>query len=232
MHQNSSFTLRDINGFTPLYSAVISGIAEITELLCRVSPKETLYMENNVGDTIPETAVQLDLYNRTHKDFPGSINRIREMEHSGPLNTPPPVKSLEGRQRNVAQLHTTLKQLLAEGRLTEGAALASQLSNFAFEENLRVVMALDKTGAQPKQETRPTKIDRTKTAQHVQAFTAAATDLNLKRDLCHILDVHKSVDGHLRKTKVDGDDEFMDLEYQQSLLFERYPHPAPGVDVS
>jgi len=191
-------------------------------------------MENNVGDTIIETAVQLDLYNRSHKGIPGEMEHIKELDHNGLINKHVVERPLEEREQNVSQLRTTIDRLLADGCLIDGADLTNELASFATKVEIQI--AQDKKEAQPKQETQQVEVDRTKTARHIRAFAVSAADSDLRRELCHILDVHRSVEGHLRKTKIVGGDgsTMNDLELKKSLLYENLPlhlHFAFGNDM-
>lgn len=242
--KNSSFTRRDVHGFTPLYIAVKMGAPEMTEILCDVSPLETLYMENSVGDTILETSTQVDFFNRMRTEFRyQSRSEVQELDCDASMVTQSrnwnwKPQSVQDREQRIPQLQAAIKQLLEDGHLVQGTKISTELSNFVtrLEADLEQAKEEEKESNKEKPTNEVTVIpvatfyEHQKTAEHIQNFAAKVGASNIRRDLIHILDVHKSIDRQKPATRMERADDNglepeqneQDSQMKQSLLCQRY----------
>ena len=199
------FLLRDLSGQTPLHLAVHSYAHEIVKLVGEAGPDEAFTLEDSVGNTPLEIAIAGWLQYVTRDGCPTVIATPKELDGN--------MWHIQQRRRGPSReeakaLSVTVARLLAQGRLRAGTKLANALVAFAE----RVQEAVDNPKKDPADEdiegeedeceaTTASK-DQQKTLDYVASAMEAKPEL--RRQLVHLLDVHRSVQGSLEKSQMNA----------------------------
>ncbi|RDB20232.1 hypothetical protein Hypma_012624 [Hypsizygus marmoreus] len=200
----SALLMRDIDGSTPLHCAVQRGFGEITEYLVEVGPPEVLYLENGVGEIPIDMATLQETLN---------ISRTFMNENNGNGSTldafqaiaEPPRIIIPDLEKELPLLRSTIERLTHEGRLVQKTKLAEELNRFA--EMMETKLAAEKAAeqarpvvvAQDKVEENKSPRDWTDTYRTLKAIAEAVAANPRKRQLVHLVDVQKSVQGNLAR---------------------------------
>lgn len=123
------FLFRDSEGSTPLHIAIKRQAASMSELLADAGPVDALYMEDGVGYTPLETAVQNDLLQRTRSGFRGTIQTPDELSNTLDHFADRPF-DLAHQSVEIPRLRATVEALLKVGRLRAGTKVATELVKF------------------------------------------------------------------------------------------------------
>ncbi|KAI0059321.1 ankyrin [Artomyces pyxidatus] len=189
------FFSKDVKGSTPLHTAILSGQYRIVPALAAASPAEVLHMENGVGDTPFESAVQKYL----------QANRISKVLLSvDKLPAHGPTIQVKPRQDNmfpgeIIRLRTTVTRMLEEGTLLPGTSLADEL--LAFTEKMEAQWNIPVPAPDPG----PRALSW---AQHQEAgrgtyvsVKEAVSRRPAPRGILHIADTHDFLEKTLRQSK-------------------------------
>jgi hypothetical protein len=193
--------LCNVDGETPLHSAVKQSFPEITKLLIDASPIEALYMENGVGETPLDIASLTELLWRIRQWFTtpspmelGNNLSIMDTGFSFPLVD----QYLKCLDVEIPKLRATLDELLRDGRLRNNTKLTNDLLAFADLMERKLVAAK----AIPEEPLAEGKVDKdAKDAPNVEETllcvrNAVAANPGLRR-LVHLIDVQRSIQGNL-----------------------------------
>ena len=198
-------TIRDSDGCLPIHIAVRRGLSRVAKLLINASPS-TLFVEDGVGSTAFESA---------------TLNRFREKMHrfshisratSSELDTAdkdPERYDLAHLEKEVPRLRDTIDSLLNAGKLRKSAGLEKELVGFAerMEDQMRTLQEAPVVVV-PEEENLTDVPDYDATCDVVKE---ALNHVQGQRELVHVMDVRKSVDGSLTscchgKNEVVNDD--------------------------
>ncbi|KAF5379120.1 hypothetical protein D9615_005878 [Tricholomella constricta] len=198
----STLLMRDLDGSTPLHCAIQESFAEITGTIISAAPPEALYMENGVGETPLDMAslrhkLKLTRWLADDEIRDASSLRVRYADES------PRRIELGKLEHELPKLRSTIKQLVADGKLVQGTKLAEELSRFAEMMDAKVVAEKAAEEARPvaavaveEDRNRREVCDEKRTMEVVSAAVAAAPGTRL---LVHLLDVQKSVHGNMAR---------------------------------
>ena len=222
------FLLRDRSGSTPLHISTKNTLPEITRWLGEAGPEETLTLEDGVGNTPLEMAISQWLQVSTGNNGPGSLPQIPTISESlHPFSNDRPQPTEE----DVQKLKDTVERLNAQGRLRNGTKLATELVAFAskieadVKKRAEAAAAADEKKEDEGAEFKPLMEDRNcwKTLDYIAS--AVASKPHLRRQLVHLDDVHRSVDGTLQRVGrkpsglvqhgPQGDDDGLDPEVEE-----------------
>ncbi|KAA1479103.1 ankyrin [Dentipellis sp. KUC8613] len=203
----SIFSLRDTKGSIPLHIAVQNCNDEMARLLIRHGPPECLFIENGVGQTAVDVAIQKRL---------NALQACRMGSISAPQILAVPIYNvgrvplqLDELEEQVPKLRATLDGLLQEGQLKQGTKLATELSVFTgqMEAKLAVLQSEAAQKAADKPEGRAVDPRNAKTDVYAVAdiVRAAVAQTKGHRKLVHLLDVQKSVQANLERYIVEED---------------------------
>jgi len=190
--------VRNVDGSTPLHLAVQRGFVEITRLLVEASPTECLHAENGVGETPLEMATLQELLWRTRTEYITSANTPLTLDINGDSRTQK-YFDLAKQEVEIPKLRATLNQLLDDGRLKKGTKTTTELLAFAVAMEAKLATARTKPVPEiipKKEEIVSDKTDWKGTLEHMRKAVTARPGL---RNLVHLIDVQKSVDGDLRR---------------------------------
>ncbi|RPD55207.1 ankyrin [Lentinus tigrinus ALCF2SS1-7] len=197
------FLLRDRSGSTPLHIATKDTLAEITRLLGEAGPEEALTLEDGVGNTPLEMVVSQWLQVSAGNNGPGTLPLIPTISDSlHPYSNDRPYPS----DKDIQKLRETIEHLVAQGRLRNGTKLATELASFtskietSAKKRAEAAAAADDNLKDDKDaEFKPLLEDRNcyKTLDYI--VEAVASKPHLRRQLVHLNDVHRSVDGTLQR---------------------------------
>ncbi|KZT09270.1 ankyrin [Laetiporus sulphureus 93-53] len=137
-----AITMRNVEGSTVLHIAIKNGNAKIAELLLGAAPAEALYMEDSVGNTPLETAIQRDLLRRVRQDFPCKIRMPDPLRQGLQEYTGRRSFDVAFHEAEIPRLKATVDGLLNEGRLRAGSKLATEL--MAFTEGIEKKLEQEK----------------------------------------------------------------------------------------
>ncbi|KAJ7583431.1 ankyrin repeat protein [Mycena floridula] len=205
-----SLLQRDRKGFIPLHWAVQKGHAKIVKILIEASPSETVFIENGVGDTTFEMAVLQELKRRTQNQ---SHNRRNQEVSLPPNEVPTSIERIDLKHlaAELPKLRSTITELVEQGKLEKESTLVTAFSSFAseMEEKLRQVEAKVEDSEEPPVHD---KVDVEKTLQIILDATLGKDGPGC-RQLVHLIDVQKSVQGDLGGS---GEEEKDQYSYQYS----------------
>ena len=195
----TTFFTRDCNGSTALHLAARKSFHELTRLLAEAGP-EALELENGVGMTPLEIALSKWIDYATDRVACGTVRYTECIQYNmHPI--------LQDHSRTTAEqvkeLKDTVSRLLANGRLRKGTKLATDIVAFAdkLESEVKTYAEGDtKEVEDDVDELRTfTDTDVTKTVDCLLAALASRT--GSRRQLVHLLDVHRSVNGSLDRSQ-------------------------------
>ena len=197
-HSHVANTIRDSEGCLPLHFAVRRGWSRIAKLLIDASPS-TLFMEDGVGSTVFESVAlnrfreRMDQFTRDNYDRVGCVT-------SESIDTYPDRFNLAHLEKELPRLRDTIDSLLKVGILRKDTKLEKELVRFAekMEEHMRRLQrapVIVKPAEEPQNPVGVQDYDATcdivrKALDHVQG----------QRQLVHLLDVQKSVDGSMKSS--------------------------------
>jgi len=206
--------IRDSDGCLPLHIAVRRGFSRIAKLLINASPS-TLCAEDGVGSTAFESTL---------------LNRFRErMDHFtrddyipqvGCVDTSGAEKDLERfdlahLEKELPRLRKTIDFLLKVGKLRKDTKMEKELVRFAemMEERLRKLQQTRVDHVEPKkpEKENPTDVEDYDATCDVVKGALDHIQTGYQRELVHLIDVQKSVDGSMKsgssqKPDIVGDD--------------------------
>ncbi len=214
------FLLRSQDGSTPLHIATRNSFTEIVRLVGDAGPEEAFQMEDSVGNTPLEIATFKWLHVSTGTHFRGTLPAIQlfdeglhQYRHRDPqLVTPDEAKALKD----------TIDRLVANGRLRKGTKLATDLSAFADKKKAdakkRAESDSSKEGTPGPEDTDADAEykagivegpDAIRTMEYMYIAGAVGTRRSA-RQLVHLIDVHRSVQGSLDRSvyKPPQDDDY------------------------
>ncbi|PIL29519.1 transporter [Ganoderma sinense ZZ0214-1] len=204
--KSTVFLLRAQDGSTPLHIATRNSLAEIVRLIGDAGPHEAFQMEDGVGNTPLEIAAFNWLHATTGRGFCGTLptiqmfneNILHTYRHSDPqFVTPDEAKELKD----------TIDRLIASGRLRSGTKLATDLTTFVDKKDAEAKKRTESDS--PKEDTSASEdpdaeykdivvgADAIKTMEYI---AGAAGTQRSARQLIHLIDVHRSVQGSLDKS--------------------------------
>ena len=182
--------------------------AKITKMLAEASPVEALTLEDGVGNTPVETATRQAFLEKL-EIVCGNFRQPSELRPN--YNQRP--FDIEKQEKELPLLHSTIDDLLREGRLTRGTKLTKELLSFA--DRLEAKLAKEKALAEEQKK----KEDIEKVKDEQESFAPARDSGTpsevLKilleelakrptlRHLVHLSDVHESVKRSLDKFNKD-----------------------------
>ncbi|KAK0231589.1 hypothetical protein IW262DRAFT_1489758 [Armillaria fumosa] len=186
---------RDIDGIIPLHAAVKAGFPGIAKLIIDASPDEALHTENGVGETPPEIA-SLE-YLTWKMEFHGNQCSSSSPELDNNVGMVPrrvPATLAE----DVPKLRLAMADLARAGKLMPGTLLSDELDAFASLLDTKLAKASETTKKTEDDINQVEGIDRRTTF----AVIAEAVQKRAgRRRLVHLLDVQKSVQRCLAKSK-------------------------------
>ncbi|KAK0492741.1 ankyrin repeat protein [Armillaria luteobubalina] len=186
---------RDIDGIIPLHAAVKAGFPGIAKLIIDASPDEALHTENGVGETPLEIA---SLEHLTWKmKFHGIQCSSSSPELDNNVGMVPrwvPATLAEA----VPKLRLAMTDLLQAGKLTPGTLLSDELDAFASLLDDKLEEASETTG---KTEDDVNQVEGTDRRATFAVIAEAVMKRPGQRRLVHLLDVQKSVQRCLAKSK-------------------------------
>ena len=198
------FLLRDQKGRIPFHIAVNAYTHVLVQLLGDAGPDEALTTEDGVGNTPLEIVVSHWLQRATGGDWAGELPRAEELNDQ--------IHHTQQRRRYPSEdearaLSAAVARLLAPGGpLRAGTRLANALTAFAERTQVAVANAerdpVDEVveDKEPEFSERSAESDTEKTMDCL--ISALARRPALRRQLVHLADVHRSVQGSLdRSTK-------------------------------
>ena len=211
-------TIRDSEGCLPLHLAVRRGSSRIAKMLIDASPS-TLFMEDGVGSTAVESAT-FNVFRERMNHF--SSDTLTQVAASSPTtaNKDPERFDLVHLERELPRLRETIDSLLKVGKLRKDTKLEKELLGFAekMEDHVR------------KLQQTPVAEEETLTdvQDHIATYDVIKEALNHvqgERQLVHLLDVQKSVDGSLTgiyrpKDTVEDDMQKEEKEAEKSFVAE------------
>lgn len=199
----TQYLVRDARGSIPLHIATKEGRPNITRLLARSGPAEALSLEDGVGNTVVEIASRRAFLAKLSLACgPIAIPQIG-WSWSIPYDQKP--FDLAKHEAELPLFRSTLQTLVAEGQLTEGTKLASELFSFADHIESRIVQEKEAEAAKAKKATKVafTITRDTGTASEVLeiVLTASAAQPTHRHlvPLCH---VHETVETILQDIRM------------------------------
>ncbi len=196
------FLMRDRGGSTPLHIATNHALPAITHLLGEAGPEEALTLEDSVGNTPLEMVISHWLQASTGTNGPGSLPQIPNLSQSlHPFTMDRPYPS-EG---DIQKLKDTVERLVEQGRLRNGTKLATELAAFIdkveaeTKKRAEAAVPADDQDADKDAEFQPLLEDRDTWSTLDYIMEAVASKPHLRRQLVHLSDVHRSVDGTLSR---------------------------------
>ncbi|KAL0063012.1 hypothetical protein AAF712_010143 [Marasmius tenuissimus] len=222
----SSSLIRNVKGSLPLHTAVLNAVPEITKMLLHASPTEWLHYENGVGDTPFEIATSRYLLSLM-KDVKGSSSAVSSFARE----TIPTCRDVEKLEKGVLQLKNMIAALLDDKKLMKDSHLEEELSAFAGHLESQIVSAKPDYEAKKKREAEKAEkaqrgregeeekagesavirvyddCDPHKTYEYVKEAVEARP---YGRRLVHLVDVQKSVLGHLSEIESKKEKEVHD----------------------
>ncbi|KAH9847724.1 ankyrin [Lenzites betulinus] len=212
------FTLRDKTGFTAFHVAVKEGYPEIARHVGDAGPAAVLHLEDGVGNTPLEAAIQMWLQTVTYTAVPYSIPSVEECTHYMYQferdKTTPRILSVA----DATLLKDTLEGLLANGPLQSGTQLADALVAFSDRAMAKAKAKEEKDAiakrtkpTEPESDVKPASESRDimKTLEYVFGAVSARP---AHRGLVHLDDVHRSVRASLERSRDDGRNQKTDDE--------------------
>src|SRR6266702_2183885 len=189
--------LRDTDGSTPLHFAVQNANTILAEVLLKYGPTQLLYTENSVGQTPLDIASLKDLPRVTRPaGVPSPTDLSIHVEQHLLTSRKAPPFDAEKHQIMIPKLRATLDTLLADGRLTDGTKLTTELLAFVRRMEGRLAVETARKNAAEKQaeegELDPLKPQGT-TARTYFALRDATAARPGMRQLVHLVDVQFSV---------------------------------------
>jgi hypothetical protein len=201
-------TIRDSDGCLPIHIAVRRGLSRIAKLLINASPS-TLFVEDGVGSTAFESAT-LNRFREKMNHFSNGnyISRVTSSELDT-ADKDPERYDLAHLEKELPRLRDTIDSLLNVGKLRKGTGLEKELVGFAerMEGQMRALQEAPVVVV-PEEENLTDVQDYDATCDVVKE---ALNHVQGQRELVHVMDVRKSVDGSLtswchRKNGVVKDD--------------------------
>ena len=198
-----AFLLRDLSGQTPLHLAVHKYLHDIVRLVGDAGPEEAFAMEDCVGNTPLEVAVTNWLHVSTGNKYTGVLPNVQDLnDNVWWAQTKRDIPTA----KDATELAATVARLLEQGRLRAGTRLANALQAFATRVREASEGPKDTAdeeegadaGADAEFADTDAKQDATATLDYVAGVVAAKPAL--RRQLVHLIDVHKSVQGSLDKS--------------------------------
>ncbi|KAG6906166.1 hypothetical protein DXG01_015516 [Tephrocybe rancida] len=192
---------RDIDGSTPLHCAIQRGYADITSTLIKAIPVDALYMENGVGET-PLDMAMLKHTIETKQSFINEHNSNPRSLNVGNVFWQRRVE-LNGLEPEIQRLRQTVEHLVQDGKLIEGGKVAEELIRFYQLMEEKVVAEKAAEAAKPvdaeKEDDTEKQKDSNDVGRTLEVIAAAVTACPGKRQLVHLIDVQKSVQGNLTR---------------------------------
>ena len=199
------FLLRSQDGSTPLHIATRTSVATITRLIGEASPEEAFQMEDGVGNTPLEIATFNWLRTSALDSFCGTLPTIQLFDKSMLSlyhRMEPQVVTLE----EAKALKDTIARLVPSGRLRKGTKLTTDLTAFADKKSAEAKKRAEceahkksdsgSGGANYENDT----IEHADAIKTMEYIIAAASTRHGPRQLVHLIDVHRSVQGSLDKS--------------------------------
>jgi hypothetical protein len=185
-----------------LHTAIKLGYSDIVQQLLDVCPDEVLHTENGFGETPLEMAISYELRTRTASKYLTGPPTPSILSLDGALATQERF-DVTKQEVEIAKLRATLDQLLQDGRLKKGTKTATEL--LAFAVSMEAKLATAKARAIPQIEEKSEDSDKIEKAE---ADPVKTLDLIRKavlerpgvRQLVHLVDVQKLVEGNLHST--------------------------------
>ena len=209
-------TIRDSEGSLPLHVAVRRGLPHIVKILIDASPS-TLFMEDGVGSTVSESVALNRFRERMNQFIGNNYSRVGNV-YRGTISKFPERFDLAHLEKELPRLRDTINSLLKVGKLRKDTKLEKELVRFAdkMEEHMRSLQPVVVGPA--KELENPVDVqDHDATCDVVRK---ALDHVQGQRQLVHLLDVQKSVDGILesiyRPTKQDNVDRDMATEEKET----------------
>ncbi|TFY63651.1 hypothetical protein EVG20_g6224 [Dentipellis fragilis] len=204
---SSILSLRDTKGSIPLHIAVQNGNDDMARLLIKYGPSECLFIENGVGQTAVDVAIQKRL---------NALQACRMGGFGAPQSLPFPIYSvgrvpfkLDEMEEQVPKLRTTLDALFKDGQLKQGTKLATELSVFAGQMEAKLAFlqseAAQKAASKPEERAVDPHNAHTDVYAVADIVLAAIAQAKGHRQLVHLLDVQKSVQANLERFVVEED---------------------------
>lgn len=218
---NVANTIRDSDGCLPIHIAVRRGFSRIAKLLINASPS-TFFVEDGVGSTAFESAT-LNRFRKKMDHFSNGsyISRVTPSELDT-ADKDPERFCLAHLEKELPRLRDMIDLLLNVGKLRKGTALEKELMGFAerMEDQMRTLQEAPVVVV-PEEENLTDVPDYDATCDVVKE---ALNHVQGQRELVHVMDVRKSVDGILtncchRKNEVVKDDTQVEKkEMEKSFL--------------
>ncbi len=191
--------LRDADGSTPLHVAVQNANTILAEVLLKYGPTQLLYTENSVGQTPLDIASLKDLPRVTRPaGVPSPTDLSIHVEQHLLTSRKAPPFDAEKQQIMIPKLRATLDTLLADGHLTDGTKLTTELLAFVGRMEGRLAVETARKNAAEKQaeegegEPDPPTPQGTTARMYFVLRDAAAARPGM-RQLVHLTDIQRSV---------------------------------------
>lgn len=221
--------IRDSDGCLPLHTAVRRGYSRIAELLINASPS-TLYVEDGVGSTAFESIVLNRFRERMdHFTRDGYIPQIGCVDTSGAKKDPERF-DLAHLEKELPRLRKTIDSLLKVGKLRKDTKMEKELVRFAdmMEERTRKLQQtrMGRIEAKKPEKENPTDVLDYDATYDVVKGALDRIQARYQRELVHLIDVQKSVDGSMKsssgqKPDIVGDDMHNEAkEMEMSLVLQ------------
>ena len=216
-------TIRDSEGCLPLHIAVRRGSSRIAKMLIDASPS-TLFMEDGVGSTAIESA-SLNLFRERMDLFPCDTLQFQVVSSNPTMaNKDPERFDLAHLERELPRLREIIDSLLKVGKLRKDTKLEKELLGFVgkMEEHMR---RLRQAPVAVKRE-EEVLIDLQHHNATYDVIREALNHVQGERQLVHLLDVQKSVNGSLtgiyrpKNKTVEDDMQKEDKEVEKSFVAE------------
>ena len=201
------FLLRSQDGSTPLHIATRDSVAAIVRLVGDAGPAEAFQMEDGVGNTPLEIATFNWLHISSGGGFRGTLPAM-QLFNEGMLhqyrNTDPQLVTLD----EAKELKDTIDRLVASGRLRKGTKLTTDLTTFADKKDAEAKKCAESDSpkedtAAPEDADAEYKKDLVTGANAIKTMEYIAGAVGTQRgvrQLIHLIDVHRSVQGSLDKS--------------------------------
>ncbi len=189
-------TIRDSDGCLPIHIAVRRGSPRIAKILIDSSPS-TLFMEDGVGSTAFESAT-FNLFRERMNHFSlGTINLVASSK-STTADMDPERFDLARLEKELPHLRETIDSLLKVGKLRTDTKLEKELLGFAekMEDHMRRLQQAP-VAVELEEETLTDVQDHNATYDVIKE---AFNHVQGERQIVHLLDVQKSVDGSLTRS--------------------------------
>ena len=199
--------LRTQDGSTPLHIATRKSLAAIARLVGDAGPEDAFHMEDGVGNTPVEIATFNWLLVATGSGFGGTLPSTQSFSE-GVLHSyqsaDPRLVSLD----EAKELKNTIDRLVANGRLRKGTKLATDLSTFADKKEADAKKRAESDAPEERcsgpegadAEYKTGIFDIGDTIGTMEYIAGVAATQGGTRQLIHLIDVHRSVQGSLDRS--------------------------------